>query len=275
MSEQSTPQLEDGFTRIANELMDALLGAGMTSRQWAVAMAVIRKTYGFNKKSDDIGLSQIASMTGIAKSHVSVAIRELEGRGILTRSVGRFGHVLGINKCHQEWSGVTKSVTPQTSQKARVPVTESVTGVTDSVTVTESVSSYRIGSERVTEPVTPPVTESVTTKDNHPKDNQKTEKHCAYQPPDWVPEEAWSAYLDMRKRIKKPMTEYAKRLAVGELEKFRSCGQDPEAVLNQSTMNSWQGLFEVKARSAKNGIDRHGNFAQQDYRAGVAADGSF
>jgi len=153
-----SPQLENGYTRLANELLDAFLCAGLTGRQWTVLMAIIRKTYGFNKKSDDIGLSQLSSMTGIAKAHVSVVVRELESRRIITRRQGSFGHLIGVNKNFIIWSRVTDSVT-----------------VPESVTVTESVVwGYGIGNEGVTESVTTPVTESVTTKDNHPKDNQKT-----------------------------------------------------------------------------------------------------
>lgn len=156
---EQSPQLENGYTRVANELLDALIQAKLSSRQWAVVMAVIRKTYGFNKKEDDIGLSQLSEMTGIAKSHVSVAVRDLETRGIITRRKGMYGHKLGINKRFTTWTTVTKSVTP----------------VTTLVTVTDSVAKgYQTGTAGVTEPVTPPVTESVTTKDNPSKDKQKT-----------------------------------------------------------------------------------------------------
>ena len=279
----ASPQLDDGFTRIANELLEALIAVGLTSRQWAVVMAIIRKTYGFNKKADDIGLSQIVALTGIAKPHVSVAIRELEARAVITRSQGKFGHVLGVNKNHQAWLGVTKSVTPKSST-SEVGVTESVTpqetqpvmtGVTESVTVTELVT--------VTESVTggyqisnTGVTESVTTKDKPTKDNQQKTKGKGFAPPDWLPADAWDGYLEMRKRIKKPMTDYAMKLAVGELGKLRDAGQDPEAVLNQSTMKSWQGLFEVKANNGKPATgNRHGGFGQQNYHDGIAPDGSF
>jgi phage replication O-like protein O len=160
-------QLEDGYTRFANELLEALLTARLSSRQWAVLIALARKTYGFNKKEDDIGLSQLAELTGLAKSHVSVTVRELEDRRIINRRQGKYGHVMGINKSHKTWVGVTKTVT----------------AVTESVTVTGSVTGgYRIGTAGVTELVQGGVTESVTTKDNPTKDNQKTTpKECAPQ----------------------------------------------------------------------------------------------
>lgn len=66
--------------------------------------------------------------------------------------------------------------------------------------------------------------------------------------PDWVPGDAWAGYIDMRKRIKKPMTTRAMELAMIKLADLMRAGSDPKAVLDQSTMNSWQGLFEIKAR---------------------------
>ena len=151
----ASPQLEDGHTRIANELLEALMLARLTSRQWAVAIALIRKTYGYNKKTDDIGLSQLADLTGLAKPHVSVAVRELEERRIISRKQGKFGHIMGLNKDHVQWTGVER--------RAEKGVTKSVT-VTESVTVTDLVKGgYQIGKAGVTE--------SVTTKDNPTKDN--------------------------------------------------------------------------------------------------------
>jgi phage replication O-like protein O len=127
----ASPQLENGYTRLANELLDALLLAGLTARQWAVVMAVIRKTYGFNKKSDEIGLSQLTLITGIDKAHVSRAVRELESLCVLTREIGTHGHRLGLNKNHKQW-GVAESATPLPNQQ-RLPNEQ--LGVAESATL--------------------------------------------------------------------------------------------------------------------------------------------
>lgn len=66
--------------------------------------------------------------------------------------------------------------------------------------------------------------------------------------PEWLPADAWAGYLDMRKKIKRPPTDRAVSLAIGILDKLRADGQDVAAVLDQSTMNSWQGLFAVAER---------------------------
>jgi phage replication O-like protein O len=181
--QDASPQLENGYTRLANELLEELISAGLTARQWAVVMAIVRKTYGYGKKTDDIGLSQLAEMTGIAKPHVSVAVRELAARCVITREQGKFGHRLGVNKNHRLWLSVTDLVTLTTGMLDETTVTETVTNtdhaaqpeVTDSVTPETLDEGSQIGNGGVTESVLNPVTESVTTKDNPPKDNcQKT-----------------------------------------------------------------------------------------------------
>lgn len=67
-----------------------------------------------------------------------------------------------------------------------------------------------------------------------------------FELPDWVDQKSWAGFLEMRKTIKKPITENGMGLAIGKLEKLASQGHDPNEVLNQSIFYSWQGLFEIK-----------------------------
>ena len=94
------PQIENGYTRIANELLEALLLANLSKRQLLVVFAVIRQTYGFNRKSDRISGSQIAGLTGLRRNHCSVAMAELIEMKILHLS----GSQLGVQKDHEQWS---------------------------------------------------------------------------------------------------------------------------------------------------------------------------
>lgn len=64
--------------------------------------------------------------------------------------------------------------------------------------------------------------------------------------PEWLNKDAWFDFLDMRKGLKKPMKEKAIKLAINKLSGLRDAGEDPQQVLEQSIMNSWQGLFAVK-----------------------------
>jgi phage replication O-like protein O len=90
----SGPQLEDGYTRIANELLDEILRYPLTKRQLSVLLAVIRKTYGYNKKADDISSRQLARMTGIDQADCARTVRELTRLGVLLKDSGRYGHRL-------------------------------------------------------------------------------------------------------------------------------------------------------------------------------------
>lgn len=67
-----------------------------------------------------------------------------------------------------------------------------------------------------------------------------------FELPGWIDREAWEGFAAMRKSIKKPMTQRAMDLAVKALAKLAEMGHAPAAVLNQSTLHSWIGLFEVK-----------------------------
>lgn len=79
-----------------------------------------------------------------------------------------------------------------------------------------------------------------------PKGRARKKSDEPFVLPDDLPADEWDAFVEMRKRIKKPMTDHAKRLAVGKLHKLRSSGHDPTDVLNQSTLNSWQDLYPIK-----------------------------
>jgi len=64
--------------------------------------------------------------------------------------------------------------------------------------------------------------------------------------PEWVPQEEFEEYRKMRIKIKKPMTDKAVELAIKKLEELNLDGYDPKEILEQSILNSWQGLFPLR-----------------------------
>lgn len=79
-----------------------------------------------------------------------------------------------------------------------------------------------------------------------PNTKVKTSSAAASPLPEWIPPVAWKGFLAMRKKQKKPLTDEAIPLAIAKLKKLKDAGNDPGQVLDQSTLNCWQGLFEVK-----------------------------
>jgi len=69
-------------------------------------------------------------------------------------------------------------------------------------------------------------------------------------------DKAFNAYLEMRKKIKKPATEEAIRLVKDKLTKM--CGSNELLkirILNQSIINSWQDVYDIKIPKPQNKID--------------------
>lgn len=82
------------------------------------------------------------------------------------------------------------------------------------------------------------------------KSEPKTE--TVYYPLDETLDKTFKDYMAMRKEIKKPMTDRAIELAMSKLEELSGSDNDIAiAILEQSIMNSWQGLFELKEKTEK------------------------
>ncbi len=146
--------LEKGFTRLANTLLDAAISHDMTKRQYKVFLAVIRKTYGFQKKRDRISGSQLSEVTNMPRARCSEVLNELIEMKLIIRTGGTQGE-LEINKKTSEWTEhkPKKCYQNSTSKKPKQYSTETVT-----LTSTETVTHAS--------------TETVHTKDNL-KDNSK------------------------------------------------------------------------------------------------------
>ncbi len=76
--------------------------------------------------------------------------------------------------------------------------------------------------------------------------NKEEDNKEKIQYPDWLPIKPFNDFKAKRRELKKPLTGKAEELAIGVLLKLKESGNDPQAVLEQSIMNSWQGLFEIK-----------------------------
>lgn len=111
-----SPQTEEGYTRIANELLEALLRADLSKREWAIVLCVIRQTYGFHRKFDMLSRWQIAEMTGIQRGHVASALDKLLADKILQfgenarHSHGVEVREIGLNKDYSEWADRIQNV---------------------------------------------------------------------------------------------------------------------------------------------------------------------
>ncbi|MGT5005404.1 replication protein [Escherichia coli] len=257
LKEPRVADLEDGFTRIANELLEAVMLSGLSQHQLLVFMAVMRKTYGFNKKSDWVSNEQLSSLTGILPHKCSAAKSALVKRGIFTQ----IGRMVGINKMVSEW---LKS--PVSGKKNEVYLKE--------VNLPESGKECLPKSGNDTYP------NQVNTKDKHTKDNKdksnkppKSPKSSSFDPagvalPEWLSQAVWKSWVDYRRDLKKPIkSQQTVTQAINLLERCKCSGYQPEEIINQSIANGWQGLFEPKGakQPVRNQSRIPENFAGKDY----------
>lgn len=260
LQELRVADLDDGFTRIANELLEAVMRAGLSQHQLLVFMAVMRKTYGFNKKSDWVSNEQLSELTGILPHKCSAAKSVLVKRGILTQT----GRVIGINKTVSEWSSLPVKGKEKRPYLKKVTLPES-----GKKSLPESGNAY--------------YPNQVNTKDKHTKDNKDNKDNInnppkspravsfdasAVQLPDWLSAEIWSSWVVYRRDLKKPIkSQQTVTQAINLLDRCRLNGYAPEEIINRSIANGWQGLFEPNGAKPQPSqqVRVAENFAGKDY----------
>lgn len=109
----ANPQKENGYTPIANELLDALCRLQISGNEWSYVHAVIRKTYGYNKKEDWVTNTQIAKITGLHPVRVSEAKKKLVELQIVTENRNK----ISLQKDYQKWGKLRKTVTIVTENR--------------------------------------------------------------------------------------------------------------------------------------------------------------
>ena len=102
----ASPQKENGYTTISNELLEALCKYKISSTQLRILLFIARYTYGFGRKSAELSNSFISVGIGIDKSKIPREIRDLISKNIVvitqepTFSKPR---KIGINKNYESW----------------------------------------------------------------------------------------------------------------------------------------------------------------------------
>ncbi|EBX2366495.1 replication protein [Salmonella enterica] len=239
--EPRVADLDDGFTRIANEILEAVMHAGLSQYQLLVFMAVMRKTYGFNKKSDWVSNEQLSELTGILPHKCSSAKSALVKRGILTQT----GRVIGINKTVSEWSSLPVKGTEKKPYLEKVNLPES-----GKKSLPESGNGYYPNQVN---------TKDTITKDSKDNSNKPPKPPRAVsfdassvQLPDWLSSITWSSWVEYRRDLKKPIkSQQTVTQAINLLDRCRLNGYTPEEIINRSIANGWQGLFEPDGQAKR------------------------
>jgi len=221
MDENKDLQVENGnYTRIVNPLIERLIQIPFKGCELALVIFIIRKTYGYNKKQDEISLTQFER--GLERSRPSIvkALKNLQLVKIVKLvKVGNSknsSNLWEINKYYKNWELVN----------------------TVELVKTKRATSKAEGLQLVKTPL--------HTKDNT-KDNTKEKDFVFFQNEEF--KELWENYLEMRKKIRKPATKKAEELILKKLHKHRI--EIAVAMVEKSIENSWQGIFPLRPEESE------------------------
>lgn len=95
--------------------------------------------------------------------------------------------------------------------------------------------------------VTRNVTASVTSNTEKRREEKK-ETPIGFELPDWVPKAEWDSFVEMRTKLKSPLTNRGKTLALAALTKLKSEGHDPRRVIDEAVLKGWKSFYAPKAQ---------------------------
>ena len=99
----ANPQCEDGYTKIANQIIERLIATALTGSEWSLCMFVIRKTYGYKKKTDQISLSQFERECLLSRQTVINCLERLVKANMLVKVQGKIS-IYGFQKDYEQWT---------------------------------------------------------------------------------------------------------------------------------------------------------------------------
>ncbi|WP_226677246.1 replication protein [Mesobacillus jeotgali] len=113
----SNPQIEQGYTRVANEILENIMKVSLNGTQFRIVMAVWRFTYGFQRKEHELSIGFIATAISASRSQVDRELTVLIERKILiARDQGpKRPRQLRFNKDYEHWvrTSAARQATPE------------------------------------------------------------------------------------------------------------------------------------------------------------------
>lgn len=102
----ASPQCENGYFKVANELAEAFARSPFNGREFRLLLSILRRTYGFNKKADKISFGQLAEDTGLDRRNVIFVVNSLVSKKTLVAKQNGKNKPLTyqINKDYEAWT---------------------------------------------------------------------------------------------------------------------------------------------------------------------------
>ncbi len=100
----ASPQLENGYTQLSNELLEAIIKYPFGKRSLKIILIILRETYGWHRKKKQISFGKIAEKAPIDRRNVIYTCNILFKHNILFKQkLKNNKNIWGINKNYEEW----------------------------------------------------------------------------------------------------------------------------------------------------------------------------
>jgi len=170
----ASPQIENGHTDIANEIVDAMCKVNLSAYESRVIWFILRKTYGFHKVVDRISYSQFEQGTGLKRWHIARTIERLESRNIITKAGDGHDITYSFQKDYELWKSLPNEVMKSLPEEV-IPADEKSLPI--------QVASLPIQVASLPNEVMKSLPIQVNTKENKTKTKEKTKDiYCENKP---------------------------------------------------------------------------------------------
>lgn len=139
--------VEDGnFTRIHNDIWEALARAQLTATEFRCLMFLFRETYGWRRKETTMSMKKWADGVGVQRRNVIRAVQHMLDCHVITRTDNGSHRpaTWGFNKYFEEWDFAETSVNSDTATSVRIDTSLDATSVnSDTTTSVNSDTQYK------------------------------------------------------------------------------------------------------------------------------------
>lgn len=178
-------------------------------------LAVLRFTYGFGKKEDQISYGQLSKITNIPRPRVIEHVKSLVSK----KGLGSLNHgtrqplTFWINKDFDKWEPSPRKETSPNHET--IPSPNHVSNLV---------------------PITRPS-----------KERKKKEKEIIPTfIPEWLEKDLWEDFKEHRRKLRKPMTSRAEDTIIKKLTWLKEQGCNPKHLLLTAIERGWLTVFEPK-----------------------------
>ncbi len=116
----ANPQKENGFTPIANEILEAVSGAALNGTQLRILLLLWRNSYGYHKKECALPLSYLVKMLRGNKSTISRQMRRLTELGLVSEAAPELTSG-GKNSAAEENRSIDNQINNRANGDGRTP----------------------------------------------------------------------------------------------------------------------------------------------------------